>query len=226
MPPNPHYDDPQGDLVLRSSDGFDARVRSIKLRGASEVFDAMLEVGAGSEQEKATESDLPLVKVDDEGDRLGRFLQFAITPQLDTEMLGSARPSSASRMASAADNSADEQTPAADLRILKLTDKYETPVVAALVVMLLLAHVEDKPATVFSLAAIHGHLTMARHALAEMSSGLKVADATESISGLSSLLSCVDRDIFVRIPPNTVYDYLQFANSALASFQAEGIIVK
>jgi hypothetical protein len=128
-------------------------------------------------------------------------------------------------MASAADNSADEQAPAANLRILKLTDKYETPVVAALVVPLLLAHVEDKPATVFSLAAIHGHLTMARHALAEMSSGLKVAD-TGTISGLSSLLSCVDRDIFVRIPPNAVYNYLQFANSALASFKSEGIIVK
>lgn len=84
--PNPYFNDPKGDLVIRSSDGLDARVQLVKLRGVSDVFDAMFAAGTGSEQEKTADG-VPLVKVEDEGVTFGRFLQFAIAPQVNSQVL-------------------------------------------------------------------------------------------------------------------------------------------
>lgn len=79
MPANPLYHKEKGDLVLLFSDDLESRVRSVKLRGASDVFDSMLTAGANAEQVKAKEG-LPNVKLGDKGDAVGLFLLYAINP--------------------------------------------------------------------------------------------------------------------------------------------------
>lgn len=81
LPVNPLFDDPAGNLVIRSSDGVDSRVKKDRLRYASQVFFDMLEDADGLEPGKKLEDGLPLVKVTEKGTRIGRFLRYALHPQ-------------------------------------------------------------------------------------------------------------------------------------------------
>lgn len=57
MPVSPQFDDPESDLVLRSSDGVSFTVRALYLRAGSDVFDGMLATkGDGSQDVKLPET--------------------------------------------------------------------------------------------------------------------------------------------------------------------------
>jgi hypothetical protein len=65
-PFNVEYDDPEGDLIIESEDGFWSRVRTVKLRGGSDWFDQVLSM---------PESALPLRSA--EGLRVFKIPTFA-----------------------------------------------------------------------------------------------------------------------------------------------------
>lgn len=217
MPFNPLFDDSKGDLVLRSADGLDSRVRSVKLRGVSDVFNSMLEAGAEAEQDK-TDEGLPVVKLDDDGTVLGHFLQYAIDPRLISTGITFEQTTQCVSIAPIE----PRHRPDLDVpRVLSLTDKYEAVAATSLVLARLVAqHLEMHPSTVFALAAIHGDLTVARLALAE--SGRNISCNSSNVFGLTGLLMSVDQAIFVRIPPAALYTYFCHVSNILGLSGGDG----
>lgn len=74
------YDDPIGDLVVRSSDNIDYRVSAARLKFTSGVFEDMIGSADAQVGEK-DEKGLPVVRVAEKGDVLGPFLRFLLHPR-------------------------------------------------------------------------------------------------------------------------------------------------
>lgn len=80
MPPSRFHDDPQGDLVVESSDHHKSRVDSRKLAAMPDVFEGMLHVGQDNKQ-RETRVGLPVMEVSEKGEVVGLLLRYCLSPQ-------------------------------------------------------------------------------------------------------------------------------------------------
>ncbi|CED83651.1 hypothetical protein [Phaffia rhodozyma] len=187
--------DPEGDIILESSDGLALVVRKVQLQANSAVFVDMLQLALSGNLIGGK----PVVKLSDMGSDLKLFLSFIVPSMRRARYL------------------AIEDCN----RIIDMADKYDTPIIRDFILTYLRVFTEMDHINVFGLAVVYRDAELARQALFHFRSGSDFSHCkgpSRCINGCSRALPSLDT-------PHLKSDSLADISKAnLERFHAQDII--